>query len=143
MSRFHVHVAVPELDAGIRFYSALFGAGPAVHKQDYAKWELEDPKVNFAISTRGAAGLDHLGVQAESDEELAALRQRLDAAGLAGVAQEATTCCYARSDKYWVQDSAGLAWETFHTLDSAPTFNEAEEPAGEAACCAPAFSGCC
>lgn len=145
MSRFHVHVAVDDLARNIAFYSAVFGVSPSVVKPDYAKWDLSDPKLNFAISTRGrTAGLDHVGIQTDSEEELAAVRARLDAAGLAGVAQDNTTCCYARSDKYWVVDPQGIAWETFHTLGSAPVFGETAEQASDAgACCTPNLSGCC
>ncbi|SCK17184.1 ArsI/CadI family heavy metal resistance metalloenzyme [Vogesella sp. LIG4] len=141
MKRMHIHVAVDDLAASIRFYNALFGAEPTVHKPDYAKWMLDDPRVNFAISQRGARpGLDHLGIQTESAEELAELKQRIDAAGLAALSEEGTTCCYAVSDKHWLQDPSGIAWESYHTLDTAPTYNTA--PAAVAAnpdsCCAPA-----
>ncbi|HKJ71209.1 MAG TPA: ArsI/CadI family heavy metal resistance metalloenzyme [Gammaproteobacteria bacterium] len=148
MNRFHMHIAVDDLDRNIAFYSALFGAEPAVTKPDYAKWELTDPAVNFAISARGrAAGLDHVGLQAGSEGERAAIEARLSDAEIAGVKQEGTTCCYARSDKYWVTDPQGIAWETFHTLGEAPLFGEAEA-AGGSACCAPApeapsSSSCC
>src|SRR4249920_3766490 len=105
MKRFHMHIAVADLDTSIRFYSTLFGAEPTVHKPDYAKWMLEDPRVNFAISTRVAqAGLDHVGIQAESEAELDDLHGRLAAADQALVAQKDAACCYARSNKYWVQD---------------------------------------
>jgi len=139
MSRMHLHVAVSDLDQSTRFYTALFGAEPTVVRPDYVKWELTDPAVNFAISNRGRApGLDHLGIQAGSAEELALLRARLEAAAIQGAAQEATACCYARSDKYWVQDPQGLAWETFHTLGTVPTFNEGEgESRSAGACCVP------
>ena len=141
MKRFHVHVSVPDLDASIRFYSTLFGTGPAVVKGDYAKWMLEDPRVNFAISQRGGkAGLNHLGLQTDSDEELELLNGRLQQAELSTHAEKETACCYARSNKYWVTDPTGIAWETFHTLGEVPTFNGEEEatPAGAAAaCCAP------
>ena len=150
MSRMHIHVAVDDLAANIGFYNALFGSEPSVTKPDYVKWELSDPAVNFAISSRGnAAGIEHVGIQAESGEELAALRSRLESADIAGTVQEATACCYARSDKYWVQDPQGIAWETFHTLGTVPTFNEPGAQADATACCAPpsespvAKSGCC
>jgi catechol 2,3-dioxygenase-like lactoylglutathione lyase family enzyme len=142
MKRFHVHIAVDDLSANIRFYSAMFGSPPTVEKSDYAKWMIDDPRINFAISTRGReAGLDHLGVQVESDEELAALRSRVDQAEIAVVDQPDTTCCYARSDKHWVVDPQGIAWEAFHTLESVPMFSDIlHEQAGEktSACCAPA-----
>ena len=144
MSRFHLHIAVADLQQSVKFYSAVFGSQPSVVKPDYAKWALEDPRLNFAISTRGArTGLDHVGLQAESDEELQAMRQRLESAGIHGLAQEGATCCYAESDKYWVQDPQGIAWETFHTLHSAPVFGEQPEAAKASACCAPNLSSCC
>lgn len=144
MSRFHIHLAVADLQQSVNFYSAVFGSPPSVLKHDYAKWALDDPRLNFAISTRGArTGLDHVGLQAENDEELQTMRQRLEHAGIHGLAQEGTTCCYAQSDKYWVQDPQGIAWETFHTLNSAPVFGEQPEAASQHACCTPKLSGCC
>jgi catechol 2,3-dioxygenase-like lactoylglutathione lyase family enzyme len=144
MSRFHIHIAVDDLDRNIAFYSAVFGADPGVVKPDYAKWSLTDPAINFAISTRGRqTGLDHVGIQAETDGELADIRRRLDQAGLAGVAQEATTCCYAKSDKYWVQDPQGIAWESFHTLSEAPLFGGTADSEERSACCAPQPSSSC
>jgi catechol 2,3-dioxygenase-like lactoylglutathione lyase family enzyme len=141
MKRFHVHVSVPDLDASIRFYSTLFGTEPAVVKGDYAKWMLEDPRVNFAISQRGGkAGLNHLGLQTDSDEELELLNGQLQQADLSTHAEKETACCYARSNKYWVTDPTGIAWETFHTLAEVPTFNGEGETASAstaAACCAP------
>jgi catechol 2,3-dioxygenase-like lactoylglutathione lyase family enzyme len=123
MKRFHVHVAVDDLAANIRFYSAMFGAQPAVVKDDYAKWMLEDPRINFAISNRGLGqGVDHLGLQVDSDEELAALREQVANADIAAREQPAAACCYARSNKYWVTDPQGMAWETYHTLADIPTF---------------------
>jgi catechol 2,3-dioxygenase-like lactoylglutathione lyase family enzyme len=144
MKRFHVHVSVDDLDANIRFYSTVFGLPPAVQKDDYAKWMLDDPRVNFAISRRGARpGLDHLGVQVDSDEELAVLRAQAERAEIAALDQTGAACCYARSDKYWITDPQGIAWETFHTLDEIPVFgaDSRSEPAdtGEA-CCAPSAS---
>jgi hypothetical protein len=138
----HVHVTVSDLGASVGFYSKLFSAQPSVLKPDYAKWMLEDPRVNFAISSRGLKpGLDHLGIQVESDDELTELHDRLEAAGQAIMSQENTTCCYARSDKHWVADPQGIAWETFHTLEGAPTYGTDRKPADEqaAACCAPAL----
>ena len=146
MSRFHVHIAVDDLNKNVAFYSAVFGSEPTVIKPDYAKWDLQDPRINFAISTRGKQpGLDHVGIQAESEAELAAVRQRLDAAGIEGLTQEGITCCYARSDKYWTVDPQGIAWESFHSLGTAPVFGESgEETTGtKAACCAPVQSNCC
>ena len=137
--RFHVHVSVADLAVNIRYYSALFGTAPTVVKPEYAKWMLDDPRLNFAISVRGAEpGLDHLGLQVTSPEELAAQRQRLRGAELALEVEGETTCCYARSDKHWSTDPQGIAWETFQTLGEAPTFNGgAGEPAASACCPAP------
>jgi hypothetical protein len=116
MKRFHVHVAVEDLKQSIGFYSALFAAGPSVIKTDYAKWMLDDPRVNFAISTRGKQpGLDHLGIQAESDGELKEIYARLHEAGGDIIEQGQTNCCYAKSEKSWIDDPAGISWETFHT----------------------------
>jgi catechol-2,3-dioxygenase len=142
MKRFHVHVAVHDLPQSIRFYSALFGTAPSIEKGDYAKWMLDDPRVNFAISTRAnKAGLDHLGIQAESGAELEELGSRLAQADVSVLPQKSASCCYAKSDKYWTLDPQGLAWESFHTLDSVPTYGsdtklQVSEP--KAACCAPA-----
>lgn len=140
MKRLHVHVAVHDLQQSIRFYSALFAAEPSIRKDDYAKWQLEDPRVNFAISTRAArAGLDHLGIQAENEAELEDLGTRLAQADVSVTAQKGASCCYAKSDKYWTLDPQGIAWESFHTLDSAPVYGEAARPAARdgkaAACC--------
>ncbi|MDZ7652359.1 MAG: ArsI/CadI family heavy metal resistance metalloenzyme [Burkholderiaceae bacterium] len=143
MKRFHVHVSVPDLAQSIRFYSTLFGAAPAVVKSDYAKWMLEDPRVNFAISQRSAKlGINHLGLQTDSDAELEGLNAQLQAADLATAAEKETACCYARSNKYWVTDPTGIAWETFHTLGDVPTFNDeaaahGDTPSAEV-CCTPA-----
>lgn len=139
MKRMHLHVSVLDIDKSIGFYSSLFGASPTVSKPDYAKWMLDDPLVNFAISKRGATpGIDHIGIQVESDTELSEIKERLEKAELSLLTEEGTTCCYAKSDKHWVQDPSGIAWETYRTLDSAPTFNgqESSEPSG--ACCVPA-----
>ncbi len=138
MKRFHVHVSVEDLAQSIRFYSTLFGTEPAVSKGDYAKWMLEDPRINFAISQRGGkAGINHLGLQTDSDAELEALQGQLQQADVAAQAEKNASCCYALSNKYWVTDPTGIAWETFHTLGSVPTFN-GEAAAPETACCAPA-----
>ena len=144
MKRLHVHVAVDDLGRSITFYSTLFGVAPTVLKPDYAKWMLDDPRVNFAISNRaGTAGLDHLGIQVESDAELAELAGRLRAAGTATRDQAQAACCYARSNKSWVTDPSGLDWETFHTFGGAVTYGEDAAPAdtGKAGCCAPADAG--
>ena len=147
MKRFHIHVAVDDLAANIRFYSAMFGAQPAVTKPDYAKWMIEDPRINFAISSRGMpAGIDHIGFQVDSADELQALRAQVDAAEIAASPTDAANCCYAKSEKYWITDPQGVAWETYHTLDSIPTFGadtgkavaKATEVKAASACCAPA-----
>ena len=140
MKRFHVHLHVDDLAKSIGFYSKLFAAEPARLEGDYAKWMLEDPPVNFAISTRGAkAGIDHLGIQTDDAAELAALKARAEAADLALLDEGETTCCYARSEKHWVTDPQGIAWEHFHTLGNIPVFNEAVAAVnGQSACCAPA-----
>jgi catechol-2,3-dioxygenase len=139
MKRIHLHVSVDNLDHSVGFYSNLFGASPSVIKQDYAKWMLDDPYVNFAISQRGAkAGLDHIGIQVDSDAELNDIKTRLEAAELSMVTETGTTCCYAKSDKHWVQDPSGIAWETYHTLESAPTYSGVEHSEATVACCAPA-----
>ncbi len=137
MKRFHVHLHVDDLQANIAFYSKLFGAGPARVEADYAKWMLEDPRVNFAISTRGGGspGLDHLGLQADSADELAAMKQAAQGAEMAMLDEGATTCCYAKSEKHWITDPQGVPWEHFHTLGSIPVFNE-PAPAADA-CCTP------
>ena len=127
MKRFHVHVAVNDIANSVGFYSALFGADPVVLKPDYAKWMLDDPKVNFAISDRArSSGVEHLGIQVDSGEELAALAGRLKAAGEAIRDEVDATCCYARSDKAWVDDPSGVRWETFHTFGEATTYGEDE-----------------
>lgn len=140
MKRFHVHLSVPDLAASIRFYSGMFGAAPTVEKPDYAKWMLDDPRVNFAISQRSArAGLNHLGFQADDDDELAAIRARFDAAQAGSVVDEAGAhCCYAVSDKHWVTDPQGIAWEGFRTLDTIPLFDAASAcGTGDTRCCEP------
>ena len=137
MKRFHVHIVVEDIDASIRFYSTVFGAAPAVVKPDYAKWMAEDPRINFAISKRGSAtGIDHLGIQVDSDEELTALRKQVAAAEIAALDQPSSDCCYARSDKYWTTDPQEIAWETFHTLDSVPVYGESSRTQ-QTACCSP------
>ena len=138
MKRFHVHVHVKDLEKNIAFYSAMFDQQPARTEADYAKWMLSDPPVNFAISTRGdAPGVDHLGIQVEQPEELSALKANATRADMTLLDEGPTTCCYARSEKYWLTDPQGIAWEQFHTLDSIPVFSEAKPaPADASACCA-------
>ena len=145
MNRLHIHIAVDDLSQSLQFYTALFGTEPDVNKEDYAKWDLDDPAVNFAISSRSErTGLDHVGIQTDSDVALKAIRERLEAADIAGKEQSGTACCYAKSDKYWTIDPQGIAWETFHTLDSIPTFNEQQDEAAAQGCCVPEIgSGAC
>ena len=144
MKRLHVHVAVHDLQQSIRFYSALFAAQPSVAKDDYAKWMLDDPRVNFAISKRGAkAGLDHLGIQAENEAELEGIGSQLAQADVSTLEQKGASCCYAKSDKYWTIDPQGIAWESFHTLGTVPVYGEdgrakAAPVEKKGACCAPA-----
>ena len=144
MKRFHVHVAVHDLDGSKAFYTKLFGAEPAVAKHDYAKWMIEDPRVNFAISTgRDHAGIEHLGLQADSAEELAEIRGRLVDAGAEVADEPGANCCYAHSDKHWAVDPQGLAWEAFHTLGEARIYGDDHGPArAPVRACDPA-GGCC
>jgi len=138
MKRFHVHVHVENIDQSIGFYSKLFAAEPTRVEGDYAKWMLEDPRINFAISTRGSKpGIDHLGFQTDDAEELAALKARAEAADMALLDEGETTCCYARSEKHWVTDPQGIAWEQFHTLATIPVFSEGQAAAAASACCTP------
>ncbi len=138
MKRFHVHAHVTDLGASIAFYSRLFGAEPARLEVDYAKWMLEDPRINFAISTRGTKpGVDHLGFQTDTADELIELKSRAKAADMNLLDEGATSCCYARSEKHWVTDPQGIAWEHFHTLSNIPVFSEKAKDAERAApCCA-------
>jgi len=136
MKRFHVHVHVDDLAKSVAFYSKLFAAEPARVEGDYAKWMLDDPRINFAISTRaGKPGVDHLGFQTDDAAELAELKARAEAADIALFDEGQTSCCYARSDKHWVTDPQGIAWEHFHTLDNIPVFSERQADT-DAACCA-------
>lgn len=136
MKRFHVNVGVEDMDRSIRFYTTLFGAEPTVREPDYAKWMLDDPHVNFAISNRTASrGVDHVGIQVDAPEELEDITARLKQAGDEVLEQEAAICCYARSDKTWVRDPEGVSWETFRSLGretvygAGPDVSEAAEPA--------------
>ena len=143
MKRFHVHVSVDDLDANVRFYSTVFVKPPTVLKPDYAKWMVDDPRINFAISKRGLRpGVDHLGVQVESETELIALRDQVAAAEIAALDQPNSECCYARSDKYCTTDPQGIARETYHTLDSIPVYGEVAR-VESIACCAAESSACC
>jgi len=146
MKRFHVHVSVADLEESIRFYTAMFATPPTVQHADYAKWMVEDPRVNFAISTRRqSTGVNHLGIQVDTSDELRSMRAQLEAADPQLIEENEQPCCYARSDKYWVTDPAGIAWETFHTLASIPIYgedvrvfnHESSVVTAERACCAP------
>jgi len=141
MKRFHIHVGVENIETSVKFYSALFGVPPAKLKPDYAKWMLEDPRLNFAISTRaGIKGIDHLGLQVDEENELADLRERLAAADMTVVEEGTGICCYARSDKTWVEDPSGIPWEAYRTMEDAQIFSNAApavDDAATTACCAP------
>lgn len=138
MKRFHVHVAVADLQQSIQFYSVFFNTEPSVTKEDYAKWMLDDPRINFAISTRGREpGLDHLGIQVEDANDLKEISLRLKQAQQPVIEQEQTTCCYAKADKAWVHDPQGIAWESFYTTGAATTYGEDADFATQngSACC--------
>ncbi|MBL8521357.1 MAG: VOC family protein [Betaproteobacteria bacterium] len=148
MKRFHVHLSVKDLPQSIAFYNHLFGAAPTVQRTDYAKWMLDDPRVNFAVSQLGhAPGLDHLGFQVEFAADLAQGIESLRAAGLHVQAQQGTQCCYAQSDKGWVHDPQGIPWETFFTHGESTVYgvDRAARSASSGACCAPgsAPTPCC
>lgn len=138
MKRFHVHLHVEDLAQSIGFYSKLFAAEPSRVESDYAKWMLDDPRINFAISTRGAKpGIDHLGFQTDDPAELAEMKSRAESADMALLDEGETTCCYARSEKHWVTDPQGIAWEHFHTLGNIPVFSEGQPADDASACCTP------
>ena len=140
MKRFHVHVHVDDLPKNIAFYSTMFNAQPTRVESDYAKWMLEDPRINFAISSRGRkTGVGHLGIQVDSEEELVALKSQAREADVSLFDEGKTSCCYARSDKYWITDPQGVAWEQFHTLGDIPVYNGQ----AEASCGTGSGSGCC
>ncbi len=157
MKRFHVHVGVADLDASIAFYSGLFGAAPTVTKSDYAKWMLEDPRINFAVSQKCGAqkGIEHLGLQVEDEAELAEVYGRLKAADAPVLEEGATTCCYAQSEKSWIADPDGVVWEAFLTKGDSTVYGDSpdfaalsSDNAASNACCAPKVaapitSGCC
>ena len=139
MKRFHVHVAVNDIGESVRFYSKVFGAEPTVLKPDYAKWMIEDPRINFAISARGGRiGVNHLGLQVDTDEELKGMWEQLAAADASLVEQTGVNCCYAKSDKYWGTDPQGIAWETWHNLGSVPLYGDdaqvQEQPSAQCYC---------
>ena len=142
MKRFHVHLHVDDLARNLGFYSKLFGVEPTRVEADYAKWMLQDPPLNFAISTRGSQpGIDHLGIQTDDPAELDQMKTQAASADAALLDEGATSCCYARSEKHWVTDPQGIAWEQFHTLGNIPVFNEAQPVAPQAA--APSAKACC
>ncbi|GLI95505.1 ArsI/CadI family heavy metal resistance metalloenzyme [Methylocystis echinoides] len=144
MKRLHVHVSVEDLAGSIRFYSSLFGAEPNVAKPDYAKWMLDDPRVNFAISARGGkAGVDHLGIQVETPEELREVHARLQQAGRPLLEEKAAACCYATSEKAWTSDPQGLLWESFLTTGESTIYGDDEALAQFRASNAAAASSCC
>jgi catechol 2,3-dioxygenase-like lactoylglutathione lyase family enzyme len=135
MKRLHIHVGVKDLADSVKFYNALFGAAPVKLKADYAKWMLDDPHVNFAVSTRAAKiGVDHMGIQVDDAGELGALREQMSEANISTHSDGETTCCYARSEKSWVEDPSGIAWEAYHTMADAQVYHDIEL-AADAACC--------
>ncbi|HJR77135.1 MAG TPA: ArsI/CadI family heavy metal resistance metalloenzyme [Nitrospiraceae bacterium] len=145
MKRLHVHVGVDNLDEAVRFYSTLFGTKPIKTKPDYAKWLLDDPRVNFVISTRAQKGIDHLGIQVEEEAELVELRGRLKDGKIDLVDEGETVCCYARSEKSWIEDPAGIPWEAYRTMEEVHLFSGVPDTA-QAACCTPETMGkrgCC
>lgn len=145
MKRLHIHIGVEDIEQAIPFYTALLGASPVKTKTDYAKWLLDDPRVNLAISTRASKGVDHLGIQVDDNAELDEVRGRIKSAALLALDERETVCCYAKSDKTWVQDPAGVAWETYRTMEDAPIFAE-KSASAENACCTPESKGtpnCC
>lgn len=145
MKRFHIHIGVDNLAESIRFYNALFGSKPIKEKSDYAKWMLDDPRINFAISTRaGKHGVEHLGIQVDDAAELETLRKQFSEANISTHSDGETTCCYAKSEKSWVNDPSGIAWETYHTMEDAQFFSGGT--ATESSCCMPEKStttSCC
>jgi catechol-2,3-dioxygenase len=153
MKRLHIHVSVEDIAKSVGFYSTLFATQPSVQKPDYAKWMLEDPRVNFAISARGVqTGLDHLGIQVESDEELQEIYARLKQADRPVLEEGATTCCYAKSEKSWISDPQGISWETFLTSGESTVYGDTIDlgpiRTTSGACCAPEIetktaSSCC
>jgi catechol 2,3-dioxygenase-like lactoylglutathione lyase family enzyme len=151
MNRFHVHVRVADLESSVSFYSQLFGAEPAILKADYAKWLLEDPRINFAISANASeTGIDHLGFQVESDDELSAIASRLTKAEVSVTRQENASCCYARGNKAWVTDPNRVSWETFYSFGDSVTYGNDLRPQSattlaESSCCIPIArtNACC
>lgn len=146
VKRFHIHVGVKNLEKSVQFYSTLFGQKPSKLKEDYAKWMLEDPRLNFAISTRtGTDGVDHVGIQVEESTELKEITERLRNADLNLFGEGETTCCYSKSNKAWVTDPSGVAWETYQNMADAEVYTERKDAPDESECCAPTADGtsCC
>ena len=146
MKRFHIHVGVTDLEKSVQFYSTLFGQKPTKLKDDYAKWMLEDPRLNFAISTRSTEeGVDHLGIQVEENKELTEITERLKNAEMGVFDEGTTTCCYAESNKAWVKDPSGLAWEAYQNMADADVYSEKSEAKTDSSCCVPDDSetSCC
>jgi catechol-2,3-dioxygenase len=146
MKRMHLHIGVKAIEESVLFYSALFGVAPVKLKPDYAKWMLDDPRINFAISTRtNKTGVDHLGIQVDAPEELNTLRAQMSAANIAAHSEGTTTCCYAESEKSWTEDPNGLAWEIYHTMEDAQIFSSHSDVPNDS-CCTPdtkGTPGCC
>lgn len=145
MKRMHIHVGVENIDQSIKFYNALFGEEPVKSKSDYAKWMLEDPRINFAISTRaGIQGVDHLGLQVDEESELEAIRTQLENNNISAFDEGEAVCCYALSEKSWMKDPSGVAWETFHTMGEAQIFSDtSSEQNQDSACCVPETNNPC
>lgn len=142
MKRMHIHIAVNEMADSIAFYSTIFGEIPTVERDDYAKWEVDEPAINFAISNRGhTSGINHLGIQVESEAELKEIADRLDEAEITSSTQQGASCCYAHSNKHWAMDPQGIAWESFHTLGDIAIFGEDTKSDNNehesSACCIP------
>ena len=154
MARMHIHISVDDLDCSIDFYSTIFGTKPTTQKTDYAKWLLDNPSINFAISSRGfKPGIEHIGIQAENEDEMSDIRSRLEQGAIETFDDGQTVCCYAESDKSWIRDPSGIPWETYFTMKEAQFFSEHDtEPSGSS-CCSPDSveakndgspkSGCC
>ena len=140
MKRMHIHIAVNELSESIGFYSTIFGSAPTIKREDYAKWNLNNPKVNFAISLRdGLCGMNHLGIQVDSEVELQEIAQRLESAEINYSTQEGTSCCHSHSNKHWALDPQGIAWESFRTISDAPLLGVSSDVSSEesTSCCIP------
>ena len=152
MKRFHINLSVTDLSKSINFYSSLFGVQPSVEKKDYAKWMLDDPRLNFSISTHGAqSGIDHVGIQAEDKNEFNEIRERLNSVEIQVLDQPDVTCCYAQSSKSWLHDPDGIAWEAFLTHGETTTYNDMTTQASQrvvngelesSSCCTPSSTNC-